>query len=205
MDVKSPKGLLAPLHFFSYFATSWSFTKLEGSPLFTILSLRYGADFGRSRLVTIFGKSPCAEGGPICLQNAEKRCTSIEETGAFFSNLRLLILLGKTQYSLDITSKIRISYDSAISMIAQYFRTPPPPLLKLNLLVYNVKKYCILRQKYSYIACWLGQTVFTVYLFHLFSGKVDGSELLEKKLATVRVVLFLQTRRLKVQFKRNRS
>ena len=44
-----PKGF--PLQFlFSFFATSWSFTKPEGSP-FSILSLRYGADFGRSRLV----------------------------------------------------------------------------------------------------------------------------------------------------------
>ena len=38
--------------FFKFFATSWSFTKPEGSP-FQILSLRYGADFGRSRLVAI--------------------------------------------------------------------------------------------------------------------------------------------------------
>ena len=44
-----PKGLL--FNFFSYFATSWRFTKPEGSP-FTILSLRYSADFGRSRLVS---------------------------------------------------------------------------------------------------------------------------------------------------------
>ena len=36
----------------SFFATSWSFTKPEGSP-FSILSLRYGAAFGRSRLVCI--------------------------------------------------------------------------------------------------------------------------------------------------------
>ena len=43
----APKG---PPSFFSYFATSWSFTKSEGSP-FTILNLRYCADFGRSRLV----------------------------------------------------------------------------------------------------------------------------------------------------------
>ena len=39
-----------PSIFFKFFATSWSFTKPEGSP-FLILSLRYGADFGRSRLV----------------------------------------------------------------------------------------------------------------------------------------------------------
>ena len=42
-----PKG--SPI-FFHFFATSWSFTKPEGSP-FSILSLRYDADFGRSRLV----------------------------------------------------------------------------------------------------------------------------------------------------------
>ena len=47
----SPKG--PPFNFLKFFATSWSFTKPEGSP-FQILSLRYGADFGRSRLV-IFG------------------------------------------------------------------------------------------------------------------------------------------------------
>ena len=79
-----------PLQFFSYFATSWSFTKPKGSPFyifrhcdtvqfiffifclqlefhktqrvppFTILSLRYSADFGRSRLVffTNSAKSP---------------------------------------------------------------------------------------------------------------------------------------------------
>ena len=44
----SPKG--PPSIFFSFFATSWSFTKPEGPPS-SILSLRYGADFGRSRLV----------------------------------------------------------------------------------------------------------------------------------------------------------
>ena len=43
-----PKG--SPLQFFFIF--SWSFTKLEGPPL-SILSLRYGADFGRSQLVNI--------------------------------------------------------------------------------------------------------------------------------------------------------
>ena len=43
-----PKG--SPFIFFSFFATSWSFTKPEGSPLFN-LSLGYGADFDRSRLV----------------------------------------------------------------------------------------------------------------------------------------------------------
>ena len=44
----APKG--SPLQFFFIFATSWSSTKPEGSP-FSILSLRYGADFGRPRLV----------------------------------------------------------------------------------------------------------------------------------------------------------
>ena len=42
-----PKG---PPLFFSYFATNWSFQSPKGPP-FTILSLRYSADFGRSRLV----------------------------------------------------------------------------------------------------------------------------------------------------------
>ena len=37
--------------FFHFFATSWSFAKPEGSPS-PILSLRYGADFGHSRLVS---------------------------------------------------------------------------------------------------------------------------------------------------------
>ena len=46
MSPKSP-----PFIFFSFFAASWSFTKPEGSP-FSILSLRYGADFGRSRVVS---------------------------------------------------------------------------------------------------------------------------------------------------------
>ena len=49
-----PKGL--PFNFFPYFATSWSFTKPEGSP-FTILSLIYSADFGRSRLVSLRTKN----------------------------------------------------------------------------------------------------------------------------------------------------
>ena len=46
-----------PLQFFSSFATNWSFKKPKGPP-FTIsktlrfLSLRYGADFGRFRLVS---------------------------------------------------------------------------------------------------------------------------------------------------------
>ena len=50
---KSPKG---HPDFFSYFATKWSFTKPKGSP-FTILSLRYSADFGRSRFHQTFIKS----------------------------------------------------------------------------------------------------------------------------------------------------
>ena len=46
----------SPLQFFKFFATSWSFTKPEGSP-FQILSLRYGANFGRSRLVSFSADS----------------------------------------------------------------------------------------------------------------------------------------------------
>ena len=44
-----------PFIFFPFFATSWSFTKPEGSP-FSILSPRYGADFGHSRLVCMSSK-----------------------------------------------------------------------------------------------------------------------------------------------------
>ena len=49
----SPK---CPPSIFSYFATSWSLKQPEESP-FTILSLRYSADFGRSWLVGYCGTS----------------------------------------------------------------------------------------------------------------------------------------------------
>ena len=48
----SPKG--PPFNFFFIFCNQLEFHKARRAPRFSILSLRYGANFGRSRLVFIF-------------------------------------------------------------------------------------------------------------------------------------------------------